>query len=252
MVKKTYTVTGLAVEAEYSDREVEELFIPLLDTLIQLRKNKGERVIAFLSAPPGSGKTTLSLFLEDLFKERHSDYSFQSISMDGFHQPNRYLDNHTINREGKEQPLRQFKGIPESFDAEKLAERITALTSREKVEWPTYDRLLHDVSNKTEQVAANIILIEGNYLLLDKPVWRELKLLSDYTIAINASMEELEERLIERKQKGGTSLQEAYQHILRTDKPNAELVLNCSQPADMFMQLEKGRLIKKEKGQQSI
>lgn len=81
---------------------------------------------------------------------------------------------------------------------------------------------------------------------------REVEALSDCTVAINAAMNELEERLIERKQKGGTSLQEAYQHVLRTDKPNAELVLNCSQPADMFMQLEKGRLIKKEKGQQSI
>lgn len=244
MVKKTYTVTGLPVEAEYSDREVEELFVPLLNTLVKLRKDQGKRVIAFLSAPPGSGKTTLSLFLEDLFKERHSDYSFQSISMDGFHQPNRYLDRHTINREGKEQPLRQYKGIPESFDAEKLAERITALTSHEEVEWPTYDRLLHDVSDRTEQVAADIVLIEGNYLLLDKPVWRNLKALSDYTIAINASMDELEERLVERKQKGGAIPEEAYQHVLRTDKPNADLVLNYSQPADLTLTLKDGKFKK--------
>lgn len=244
MVKKTYTVTGLPVEAEYSDCEVEELFMPLLNTLVQLRENKGKRVIAFLSAPPGSGKTTLSLFLEDLFKERHSNYSFQSISMDGFHQPNRYLDRYTINREGKEQPLRKYKGIPESFDAEKLTERITALTSREKVEWPTYDRLLHNVSDKTEEVDADIILVEGNYLLLDKPVWRELKLLSDYTIAINAAMDELEERLVERKQRGGTSPEEAYQHVLRTDKPNAELVLNHSQTADLELTLKDGKLKK--------
>lgn len=244
MVKKSYTVTGLRVEAEYSNREVEELFVPLLDTLIQLRKNKGERVIALLSAPPGSGKTTLSLFLEDLFKERHSDYSFQSVSMDGFHQPNRYLDRHTINREGKEHSLRHYKGIPETFDAEKLAERITALTSHEEVEWPTYDRLLHDVSDRTEQVAADIILIEGNYLLLNKPVWRKLKFLSDYTISINATINEIEDRLIERKQKGGATPEEARQHVSRTDKPNAKLVLNHSQSADFKLTLKNGQFEK--------
>lgn len=241
MVKKMYTVTGLPVEAEYSDREVDELFLPLLDKLNHLRKEKGERLIVFLSAPPGSGKTTLSLFMEDLFKELQSDYTLQSVSMDGFHRPNSYLDRHTITRNHKNQPLRQYKGVPESFDAEKLIERIRALSSQEKVQWPTYDRLLHDVSDKTEQIEADIVLVEGNYLLLDCPVWRELKNLSDYTIAITTRMNELVKRLVERKQKGGTTQKEAEQHVERTDKPNAELVLNHSQPADQTFILRNGQ-----------
>lgn len=244
MIKKTYTVTGLPVEAAYSETEVEEIFVPLLNRLIESRKEKGERVIAFLAAPPGTGKTTLSLFMEDLFKELHSDYSFQSISMDGFHQPNSYLNQHTLIRDGKEQPLRQFKGVPESFDADRLTERIQALSSQKSVEWPTYDRLLHDVSDKTEKVEADIILIEGNYLLLDRPVWRDLNHFSDYSIGITTTMTELENRLIERKQKGGVTLEEALLHVNRTDKPNAELVLTHSQTADLSIKLMNGRFYK--------
>ena len=85
MHKKTYTVTGLPVEASYTSEEVTEIFLPLLQKLVTMRTEKGDRVIVYLAAPPGAGKTTLSLFLEDLYKEIDTPYTFQSVSMDGFH-----------------------------------------------------------------------------------------------------------------------------------------------------------------------
>lgn len=244
IIKKTYTVTGLPVEACYSEEEIEDLFLPLLKTLIKKREETGKRVVAYLAAPPGAGKTTLSLFLEDLFKEINTTYTFQSVSMDGFHHYNCYLDSHTVNRNNQIVPLRRFKGIPESFDVNLLIETIQKLHSQKNVSWPTYDRLLHDVSDEKKEVEADIILIEGNYLLLDKTVWNKLQKLSHYTIAIKTTMAELENRLIERKQKGGASLEEAKQHVMRTDKPNAELVLKHSHPADFNLILNRGKCLK--------
>lgn len=237
MIRKTYTVTGLPVDAEFSKEEIKELFIPLLMHLISMRKEKGERIIAYLAAPPGAGKTTLSLFLEDLYKELDTPYSFQPISMDGFHHHNHYLDSHAIIRENKPSALRNYKGIPESFDVEYLTETIKSLKTHHGVDWPTYDRLLHDVSDQTVKVDADIILIEGNYLLLDQDKWRELAALSDYSIFIDTTIETLEKRLINRKHRGGASLIEAQQHYERTDKVNAELVLNQSLPAEEIFYL---------------
>ncbi|MCC5894036.1 MAG: nucleoside/nucleotide kinase family protein [Alkalibacterium sp.] len=237
MIKKTYSVTGLPVDAKFSENEVTQLFTPLLMRLARMRKEKGTRLIVYLAAPPGAGKTTLSLFLEDLFKEVESPYTFQSISMDGFHHFNQYLNSQTIIRDGQSVPLRTYKGIPETFNVEFLKASIEALQTKEVAEWPTYDRLLHDVSDQTIKVDADIILIEGNYLLLNEDKWKELHQLSDYTIFIDTSIDTLKDRLIDRKQRGGASLKDALLHYERTDKVNAERVLNQSLPADKTLYL---------------
>lgn len=232
MIRKTYNVTGLPVDAEFSEKEIDDLFKPLLTHLNKLLKDKGRRIIVYLAAPPGAGKTTLSLFLEDLFKEIESPFSFQSVSMDGFHHRNEYLESQTFTREGQLSSLRKYKGIPQSFDVDYLTDSIKTLQLEKVGEWPTYDRLLHDVSDQKKKVTADIVLIEGNYLLLNKKKWRDLKQLSDYSLFIDTSLELLEPRLIDRKQRGGASLKEARLHYERTDKVNAELVLNHSLKAD--------------------
>ncbi|MER2063457.1 MAG: hypothetical protein ABS873_02295, partial [Alkalibacterium sp.] len=118
MIHKQYKVTGHLIDVSYAEQEVDELFKPLLEKLVALRKEKQDRVIVYLAAPPGAGKTSLSLFLEDLFKEQAYPFSFQSIAMDGFHHYNAYLDTHTVLKNGQEEPLKNYKGIPESFDLE--------------------------------------------------------------------------------------------------------------------------------------
>ena len=42
MHKKTYTVTGLPVEASYTSEEVTEIFLPLLQKLVTMRTEKGD------------------------------------------------------------------------------------------------------------------------------------------------------------------------------------------------------------------
>lgn len=245
MIKRTYKVTGHQVEAIYTEKEVDDLFIPLLDELTELKSQTENRVIVFLAAPPGAGKTTLSLFLEDLYKENNYPYTFQAISMDGFHHRNEYLDQHDIVRNGQKVLLRKLKGIPESFNLRALHNHLEALKMQKTVEWPLYDRMVHDVSMDTQVVNADIVLVEGNYLLLDKEGWRALHSLCDRSIMIKTSMKTVKDRLIQRKQRGGVTEEEATLHYERTDRINGELVLAHSAEADMTYDLtEEGRLIK--------
>ena len=63
MIKYAVNINGIDVEASYSEKDVNEIFIPLLKKLGEIRKAKGRRVIAMLAAPPGAGKSTLLSFL---------------------------------------------------------------------------------------------------------------------------------------------------------------------------------------------
>lgn len=50
-----------------------------------------------------------------------------------------------------------------------------------------------------------IVLVEGNWLLLNELPWNELVKAADTTMFIHAELKLLKERLIERKIKGGSS-----------------------------------------------
>lgn len=237
MIKKEYNVTGHIINVSFNENEVDNIFEPFLQILIKLREEKKERLIVFLAAPPGAGKTTLSLFLKDLFDKKETTFTFQSISMDGFHYDNAYLRTHTITKNNEDVPLKKYKGIPESFNMHALNRKIAELETNNSVQWPNYDRTLHDISKETRKVDADIVLIEGNYLLLDKEGWRTLKDYADYTVFIEAKLEKLKQRLIKRKQLGGGTFSEALNHYKQTDKVNAELVLTESLPADLRLNL---------------
>jgi len=247
MIHRQYKVTGHLIDVSYTEQEVAEIFEPLLKKLVELRLEKKDRVIVYLAAPPGAGKTSLSLFLEDLYKEQDHIFSFQSVAMDGFHHYNSYLESHKVIRNGHEERLKDFKGIPESFDIAALKEKIEALTQQKSVNWPTYDRALHDVSEETIEVDADIVLIEGNYLLLDKEGWTDLSQFADYSVFIRTSLHQIEERLVNRKQLGGATLEEAVRHYIKTDKVNAQLVLKQSKDADVELILSSDRLSKAER-----
>ena len=62
---KTYQllVNGHIIHAQYDEHNIQEIFIPLLQRWTHLQKEKKKRLLVLLAAPPGAGKTTLSLFL---------------------------------------------------------------------------------------------------------------------------------------------------------------------------------------------
>jgi len=57
------------MKASFEEEDINHIFIPLLSKWTALQKELNRRIILFFGAPPGAGKSTLSLFLELLSKE---------------------------------------------------------------------------------------------------------------------------------------------------------------------------------------
>lgn len=246
MSLKTYkmSVNGIPIEAVYSEETVANVFIPLIENFNKLLQKKGKRVLIYLAAAPGVGKTTLSLFLEGLAKERN--IPMQSVGIDGFHHHQEYLLSHTGFVYGKETQLVKVKGAPETYDLEKLRRKILELGEKDSVLWPIYDRQnLHDVVEDSLPVTEKIVLLEGNWLLLKDENWRGLKDLCDYSIYIGAEERFVKDRLITRKILGGSTPEAAAQFYENADGKNVRRVLQNSMPADLTLMLqENGDYIK--------
>ena len=232
------TINGLDLEAVYSERSVEGIFRPLLRSLGQLQKEKSRRILVMLAAPPGAGKSTLSLFLQKLSEDDSTLTPLTAIGMDGFHCYRSYLKEHTTVRNGEEIPLSKIKGAPETFDLRLLRERIEQLLGGGDTPWPHYDRTLHDPVDGAILVTGQLVLLEGNYLLLDEPGWRELRSLADYTIRIDAQEECLYDRLVARKARSGAlDLQQAVDHVRYSDIPNVRRCLEHSFDGDLNLRM---------------
>ncbi len=231
-------INGIEVNAKYSEDNVNEIFIPLLQYLSELQKNKNRRIVVFLAAPPGTGKSTLSSFLELLSGENGELCDLQAVGMDGFHRRQEYLTTHYVMDEGVSVCMVDIKGAPVTFDLSKLTEAIKAVASGAECKWPSYDRHLHNPVEDVYSLTKDIILIEGNYLLLDVAGWRELGNYADYTIKIIADERFLRERLVDRKIKSGNSKEKAEAFVDSSDMKNVRTCLNRSLEADVELVLD--------------
>lgn len=198
------------------------------------------RTIVFLAAPPGAGKSTLAAVLERLAQSQPGMPCVQAVGMDGFHHANAYLDRHTLDcPDGKPVSLRSIKGAPETFDVEGFALALhETRVSSDPVQWPAYSRVAHDVVADGPIVSAPIVIVEGNYLLLDEGPWRDLAELCDLSIFVEADEAMLRERLVARKVRGGLSRTEAERFFEQSDGKNVRRVLAHRRPADITMTLD--------------
>lgn len=245
-VEYSVNVNGFSFNAEYFKKDVDNIFIPLLEKLTLIRKQKGKRVISFLVSPPGTGKTTLSMFLASLSSNDDTLTSIQTAGLDGFHRTQQYLKSNYLDIGGKSILMNDVKGCPETFDINKLYQKLKELQQND-IKWPLYDRRLHDVIPDAALIDGEIILIEGNWLLLNEDKWKDLKLFSDYNIFIDAPEQLLQDRLINRKMLGGLSLKEAIDFYFASDQKNIMRVKNNSLPADITLELQAdGQYLKKE------
>ena len=226
-------INGIAYIVDYSDALVNGTLIPLLRHLSQLHTEKGGRVIVMLAAPPGTGKSTLVSFLEHLAKSVIPDKRVQSVGMDGFHLRQEYLLTHTVEVNSEAIPMARIKGAPITFDLDALTRKIREVSEGNICRWPHYDRQLHDPVDDAITIDADIVLIEGNYLLLDTDGWRDLSQYADYTIVLTADEDMLRERLIGRKMKTGMTREDAERFVKFSDMPNVRLCLDKMMKADL-------------------
>lgn len=237
-----FQVNGLDIHAEFDAQDTQNIFLPLLKDLTALQKQLGRRIVAFLAAPPAAGKSTLCCYLEYLSRTTSSLTPVQSVGIDGFHHTNEYLRSHFIQRNGEEIPLSRVKGGPESYDVEKL-KRLLATVNEPEQKWPMYSRRIHDPVENAVEIYESILLLEGNWLLLDEAPWNELK--CDYSIFLAAGDKSQLERVVQRKIMGGFSEQEARIFVMGNDWPNIQRCMKNSRRGDLNLAPDPSGVLRK-------
>ena len=229
-------INGLAHKVQYNQATIDNLFLPFLRRMSKMQQKLGRRLIVFLAAPPGVGKSTLALLFERLSNTDEEIVPVQALGLDGFHYPNQYLATHSIEREGRRILLSTIKGAPETFAVEKLIGKLTDVR-KNNVRWPIYDRNIHDVLDEIVTVKREIVILEGNWLLLGENPWLNVRSFADYSLFISAEPIDLKDRLIRRKMAGGSTLEAAMKFYQKSDRFNVERCLKKSWPADETWQM---------------
>lgn len=147
--------------------------------------------------------------------------------MDGYH-----LDNAELDALGQ----RHEKGAPHTFDAAGFAGLVRAVrTQMDALRYPLFDRVQDKTLPDAGQLSPDvpIVVFEGNYLLLQRPHWSDLRDLFDLTVMLSVPMEVLRDRLVARWLAHGLPNDQAVIRAESNDIPNAQLVIANSAPADM-------------------
>jgi len=225
-----FCVNGLTIRAQFSQTDTQNVFIPLLERLTRLQRREKRRIAVFLAAPPAAGKSTLCCYLEYLSRTVPGLIPVQAVGIDGFHHRQDYLDSHEILRDGKNIPLAAIKGAPETYDVEKLARLLSDLNEENQF-WPVYDRRIHNPVENALEIREDIIILEGNWLLLDESPWNSLR--CDYSIFLRAGDESQLERIVQRKMMGGFTEEHARSIVRSNDWPNIQRCMTRSLPGNL-------------------
>lgn len=187
-----------------------------------------ERLMVAIAGPPAAGKSTFSQALLGILNAQEPECA-ALVPMDGYHYDNPVLE---------ARQLLDRKGAPETFNAYGLLNDLLLIKARQHdVAVPLFDRAddLARANAVIISLAHRIILVEGNYLLLDRPVWRDVYALFDLSVFLSANEAELEARLIARWLDHGLDQAAAERRARDNDLRNARTVLADSQHADIIL-----------------
>lgn len=213
-----------------------------------------DRFLLGLAGPPGVGKSVLAAALVRAFAAAHSADAVHApdtvstsdaaaisrdaavvVGMDGFH-----LRQHELTQRG----LQDVKGAPETFDAAgfvRLLHRLRCPTTTVKA--PRFDRTIEEPIDAAVTVHPRhlLVVVEGNYLLLDGP-WASVRDLLDEIWHLDLPDAERVPLLVSRHVRHGRTPLEAENWVQRSDEANARLVLSAAHRADATLDLLTGNL----------
>ncbi|QOD44271.1 nucleoside/nucleotide kinase family protein [Clavibacter zhangzhiyongii] len=190
----------------------------------------GRRAILAIAGSPGAGKTTLARALVARVDALAGAGTAAYVPMDGFH-----LANATLDRLGRH----DRKGAIDTFDGwgvVALVRRLRAETEH-AVYAPSFDRAVDEGVAGAIAVdpAARLVVVEGNYLLVDDGPWAQLAAELDEAWFCATPADDRFARLVERHTAGGRAPTAAEAWAREVDGANAVLIEGTRGRADLVV-----------------
>jgi pantothenate kinase len=209
----------------------DERLLARVRSLAAAARADSRRRVLGIAGPPGSGKTTLvTALLAATGGDPGVAGHLAHVPMDGFHLPDADLV-----RLGR----RDRKGAPDTFDAAAYAAVLGSVREvpRHEVAAPAFDHAVGEpeAGALVVPVPADVVVTEGNYLLLDDEAWQPVRTQLDEVWFCAVADDVRVERLVHRHVATGRGPQDARAWVLRSDEANAALVGPTAARADVVV-----------------
>ena len=172
----------------------------------------GGRILG-IAGPPGAGKSTLAERVVAAWGT-----TARLLPMDGFH-----LAGEELERLGRA----DRKGAPDTFDVDGYLSALRRVRARQvDVLVPRFHREIEEpIANAIRiETTTDLVVTEGNYLLLDDVPWSAVRPLLDACWWADLPDAVRVERLVARHRHHGRSPEAARAWVESVDEPNARLV----------------------------
>ncbi|MEL7966088.1 nucleoside/nucleotide kinase family protein [Vreelandella neptunia] len=186
-----------------------------------------ERRLVALAGPPGAGKSYIAMRLFKALSAIAPGH-VAVLPMDGFH-----YDDALLSERGD----LARKGAPHTFDVDGLHMMLQRITVDDgaAVAVPVFDRS-REISRAAARLIgpqARLVIVEGNYLLLDDPQWAKLSDRMNLRVFIQVPEHILEQRLGQRW--AHLSVEQRQTKLEGNDLLNMRLVVQQSNCADLYL-----------------
>ena len=234
-------VTGQDIGIAVDDGEIARVYAPVA-TLAHGAGLRTGRAMLAVAGPPGSGKSVFAQLLTRAVAALDVGCYVDPVcvGLDGFHLPNDTLTRRTIAVDGEGHvPLRLYKGAELTYDVDGAKVKLDEVRRPpdSPVTMPVYDRRLHEPVADSAVIPAScrLVVMEGNYLLLDEGEWQGMADRFDLTVYLDLSADDCKPGLIARHRRGGRDEADAERHYRRVDLRNARVIEATRPRADLVV-----------------
>lgn len=200
-----------------------------------------KRLMIGIGGPPGSGKSYVAEQINWIIGKGVIPGCYATtLPMEGFYYPHQYLRQHYRTASQGKISLADVKGGPDTFDTVNLKEHLLRLRKQDDDDfyWPGFSPEYNDVLPRHYRVHStiNVILVYGDFLLLDRGPFTGVPGLFNTTIYVESPAAAIISHLMQRRIRNGETELEAKESLKKIDLPNARIAESTRTQADLILE----------------